>query len=476
MTADSTQHSERYDAIIIGAGTSGLVMARELSRAGWHCLGLEAGKRYDRHTYPTREVDGTSQLFWGGGVELTTDVNLAILRPKVVGGGSIVNQALMDRFDDIALDDFRAQSGVGFLNTDDLAQHYEKAEGAIALQTVPETHRNGNAEIFAKGFEANGYEYAPLQRAQKDCRFEEGNCCIECLSGCRIDSKQSSAITALPVAEEHGFELWDLAEARVIVEHPDHVEVTVRRGGVHDNKTDVTVRASRVILASGAIGNSTLLLRSGYGSQLPALGKNFYTHPQYMNIGVYKDKVRAWDGPLQNYKSNDAGFRRQGFKLENVFAGPASIALLVPGFAQAHAEVMGDFERLGCVEVCVRDTNPGEITVNRKGDQVIKKKLNKEDLRRRHAGMTAIRNIFNATGAQRIVEGEFGIGLHLMGGCAIGVDKNKSVVNEAFTVHGSQRIHAADSSIFPNAPGINPALTISALTHMASEIIATEAR
>ncbi|KAB1502791.1 GMC family oxidoreductase [Corynebacterium sp. 320] len=469
--ADST---ERYDAIIIGAGTSGLNVARELSRAGWNCLGLEAGTRYNRHTYPTKEAYGSSQMYWGGGIELNTEASLAILRPKVVGGGSILNQALMDRFDEVAFSSWRDKSGVTFLNEDDLDPYYTRAEGNMALQTVPEDNRNKNAEFFAKGFEANGYEYAPLRRAQADCHFEHGNCCIECLSGCRIDSKQSTAVTALPVAEAYGFTLQDRTEVRTIRERSDHVEVTAVVGGPLDKQQTVTYTATRVVLASGAIGNSALLLRSGYGRRLPALGRHFYSHPQYMNVGIYDAPVRAFEGPLQNYKSNDPGFRRQGYKLENVFAGPASIALLMPGFGADHQHVMDQYENMGCVEVCIRDTNPGQITISRKGQPIIKKSLNKEDQRRVKAGKDAIRNLFHSTGAREIIEGEMGIGLHLMGGLCIGTSQTRSVVNPGFQLHGSKRIFAADSSIFPNAPGINPALTIMSLSLMASEVILAE--
>lgn len=58
-----------------------------------------------------------------------------------------------------------------------------------------------------------------------------------------------------------------------------------------------------------------------------------------------------------------------------------------------------------------------------------------------------------------------------MGGLCMGSGPNRGVVSPEFTLFGSSRIHAADSSVFPNAPGINPALTIAALSLKASEHI-----
>jgi choline dehydrogenase-like flavoprotein len=466
------ERSKSYDAIIVGAGTSGSFIADELTRAGMKCLLLEAGKDFNRHTYPRKEVDANAQLFWGGGIELNSDATIALLRPKVVGGGSVVNQALMDRFDDSAFDSWQEASGVPFLTRKDLDPWYDRAAQRISIRTVPEQYRNGNAEIFKRGFECNGYRCAPLERAQLDCHFEDGNCCIECLAGCRIDSKQSMPVTTLRSARHAGLDLRAEFEVKRVAE--SNREVTV--SGIDPSGASTTYRANILVLGAGAIGNSKLLLASGFASRLPALGQNFYTHPQYMNLAVYDEPINAHRGPLQSYKSDDPNFRRSGFKLENVFAPPAAVAMLIPGFGRRHLQRMKQITHFACIEVAVRDTNPGRIRVDSRGRASIEKRLNAEDQKRRDRGRAAIRNIFLATAAKEIIEGNIAIGLHLMGGCNIGADPFRSVVSPEFRLHGFRNIYAADSSTFPNAPGINPAFTIMALSLKAADQILRDVR
>jgi choline dehydrogenase-like flavoprotein len=58
-----------------------------------------------------------------------------------------------------------------------------------------------------------------------------------------------------------------------------------------------------------------------------------------------------------------------------------------------------------------------------------------------------------------------------MGGCPIGTDGAHSVVNPEFQVHDHPGLYAADSSVFPAAPGINPSFTVMALSHRAAAAI-----
>jgi choline dehydrogenase-like flavoprotein len=460
----TTHRPRTHDYIIVGAGISGPFIAHELCRAGADCLMIEAGRQYRRHTYPRNDLDGTAQLYWSGGLELGTDARLVFLRPKVVGGGSVVNQALVDRFDEEAFDSWRRDSGVDFFKAETMATWYDAAEAEIAIQTIPGEYRNRNADVFEQGFQRLGYQLAPLRRAQKDCRYEAGNCCIECLNGCRIGSKQSTPETVLKKALELGLELQSETEALKIDTTANEVRVTCNRpdGSIR------TYRARNLVLASGAVGNSRLLLNSGFGKGLPAVGHHFFCHPQYMNFGVYDQPVLSHLGAFQAFKSDDAGFRKSGFKLENVYAGPAAIALLLSGFGRQHQRAMERLSHFACIEVCTRDTQPGRIKVNRRGKAIIVKGRNREDLDRYHRGLAVIDEIFQTTGAKEVIHGSMGIGLHLMGGCGMGTDPERSVVNPEFRLHGCKNIYCADSSIFPNAPGINPSLTIMALSKKAA--------
>jgi choline dehydrogenase-like flavoprotein len=98
---------------------------------------------------------------------------------------------------------------------------------------------------------------------------------------------------------------------------------------------------------------------------------------------------------------------------------------------------------------------------------IVRKSLTAQDQSRMSQGLKMIEEMFDGSGAEKIIRCPQAFGLHLMGGCSLGTNESKSVVNPEFKVHGSKKIFIADSSVFPSAPGINPSLTIMALSHLA---------
>lgn len=457
-----------YDYIIVGSGAAGGAMAYYLTKAGAKVLMLEAGKRYGAKTFSPNEMISNANLMWGGGTDLTTDASTVMLRGKAVGGGTIINQCLLDRFDDIALNDWQADSDIPFFSTSGLAGNYDEVESQLTLYHLQRSDWNRNAEIYVDGFKQLGLEWSPLRRGQSNCG--KGNDCMVCLGGCPRNSKQSTLVTFIPKAEQQGLELLSEFNVAEVVHGKNFVTVT----GKH-NKQVKSFYAKKCIMAAGALGTTQLLLKSQLQNKLPALGKNFHCHPQFMNIGFYKEIVDSHKGSFQSVKSSDPRFRDWGFKLENVFAGPIAASLLKPGYGIEHQNYMARYRNMACIEVAVRDQDPGEVKLSNSGRLVVKKNLSDGDRQRANKGNKLVRDLFYATGAYEVVSSPLQIGLHLMGGARMGQSINTSVVNEGFQVHGMENLYVADSALFPNAPGINPMLTILALSHRASQAILAEA-
>ncbi|MCY3414375.1 MAG: GMC family oxidoreductase [Candidatus Heimdallarchaeota archaeon] len=456
----------KYDYIVVGSGSSGGAMAFFLTNAGKKVLLIEAGNSFNKETFPDNEMDYNSQLFWNGAFEMNKQASHIFMRGKCLGGGSIVNQALMDRFDEYALKDWREESGIDFFTEEALNVHYDVIENSMALEEIERENWNRNAILFTEASDKLGLKWHKLRRAQNSCKSSQGKTvdCIVCLGGCKRDSKQSTMVTFIRKAKEKGLEIADNTEIMKLDHHDDHVTLS----GVKDGK-EIKFEASKVILAAGALGTTTILLRSGYKDKLPAVGEYFYTHTQNMNFARFKEPVNSHKGMFQGVSSDDMKTRELGFKMENVFAQPVSLAILFThAMGKTHQEIMRNYNHLACIEIALRDKKPGRIMMNKKGVISYDKSLGKEDKQNLKRGQEMVREMFEAMNPEEIIMSDFTFALHLMGGARIGKDKSTSVVNENFQVHGHPNLYVTDSSIFPNSPGINPALTIMALSHMAS--------
>jgi choline dehydrogenase-like flavoprotein len=220
-----------------------------------------------------------------------------------------------------------------------------------------------------------------------------------------------------------------------------------------------------VVLAGGAFGNTSLLLRSAdIAKRLPALGSAFCCHPQFINYGLHDEPVDAHKGAFSSVESHDERLRKEGIKLENVAAPPIATALLIPGWGRSHHALLRKYRHLACLEFAIRDEPVGRLRLGRRGELVRDKPLTDQDRERIRRGREVALELLSAAGAKQLIPCETAFGLHLMGGCPIGVDPTDSVVGPDFRVHGHQNLFAADSSIFPTAPGINPSFTIMALS------------
>lgn len=458
-----------WDYIVVGSGPSGGRIAHDLVLQGARVLLLEAGSFFKAKDFPKPEIESSSQMFWGGGVELNHDARLGFLRAKCVGGTSIVNQALLDRFDDLVWKPWSEISGLSF-SDENMRPHYEAVENSVSLQHIPEKDFGKNTKIFVKAFEKRGLGWTPLRRGQKDCGLEKGNDCIACLGGCPRSSKQSSLVTSIEPALLKGLEILANCDVQSIQENSAGISLNaLLKNRSQKTSQNILLKCKSLVLAGGSFGSSKILLQSDLSKKLPALGQGIACHPQYMTYGLFEKEgpIDAFKGAFQAVKSYDPQLRQQGLKFENVFAPPIATAMLLSGFGRDHHQMMQKYRYMASMEVAIRDEASGKISVDKNGKMTVNKSFSREDQSKLDLGMKMISEMFQSMNAEKIINCRQAFGLHLMGGCAIGTDRDKSVVDGDFKVHGSRNIFIADSSIFPSAPGLNPSLTVMALSHRA---------
>lgn len=464
----STSANDYYDVIVVGSGPSGGRIAHDMVKAGARVLLLEAGPFLRGKDFPKSELAASAEIFWGGGIELSSDAKLGFLRARCVGGTSIVNQALLDRFDEYVWDEWKSITGIPF-SAEYIEDAYTAVEQSLSLQNIEPRFFNRNTSMFTEAFDKAGLGWKALRRGQKNCGLETGNDCIVCLGGCPRDSKQSTMVTSVVPAESLG--LTVIANCEVARVQNDSRSVTVLahlKAGPASQ--DVSFRGRTLVLAAGSFGTSQILLRSEQFARAPELGRRISCHPQYMTYAFFDERIDSFKGAFQGVKSYDPSLRRKGIKFENVFAPPIATAMLFDELGSSHQNTMLKYRHMSSIEVAVRDEASGRLRVQ--GSKlIVDKKITSADRAKADHGLALVKDMYAGLGAKQVVQCKQGFGLHLMGGSAIGTDPGKSVVGPDFRLHGQKNIFVADSSVFPSAPGLNPSLTIMAFSHMAvSEI------
>src|SRR5690606_12840051 len=87
--------------------------------------------------------------------------------------------------------------------------------------------------------------------------------------------------------------------------------------------------------------------------------------------------------------------------------------------------------------------------------------------------MTRYAEKVNAVPANSITEVVFNMSTtaHILGGCPMGTDTHEGVINEKFEVFGYPNMYVLDGSVIQGNLGVNPSLTITALSEYAMSLI-----
>jgi cholesterol oxidase len=516
-----------YDYIIIGSGFGGSVSALRLTEKGYSVLVLEKGKRFDDKDFAKSNWQFWKYLWLPalrahGILQVSILKGVMVLHGTGVGGGSLgyANVLEVPSEETLATPAWNQSMKWGEV----LRPHYETAKKMLGAARNPRLWKADHVLRQMADEACRGHTFRPTDVGVyfgeagvtvTDPYFNgEGparagcNHCGGCMVGCRYNAKNTLPKNYLFFAEKNGAKI--VSEAEVIDVRPSTFEGS--RYEVHYRSSTsllprhFAVYAKNVIFSAGVMGTIKLLLelrdvkrslpklsprlghmiRTNSEALLGSLARksdvdysqgvaisSIYNHDEITRI----EPVRYPDGSsLMRFLAaplidNDVSVLVRILKFFSwILTHPIDFAkaMILPGWAHnvtillvmQHADKRMSF-RIGRSRFTlfrrglVAEQEPGyEIPARVKGSHELTR-----DFARRTNGV--------ALGSL----GENLLGLpttaHILGGAPIGQNAEEGAVNENFEIHNYPGMYIIDGAIMPANPGVNPALTITALAEYA---------
>ncbi|HEV3460543.1 MAG TPA: GMC family oxidoreductase [Candidatus Dormibacteraeota bacterium] len=490
------------DAVVIGSGAGGGVVAAELSAAGKDVIVLEEGGYYNEADFNQLELDMMRKLYYQGGFAATSDAAIALIAGGCLGGGTVVNYTTSFRSPDWLRDEWANQYGLTAFATDEYTASMDAVYERLGVNAA-HNRVSARERVLERGMRKLGWHAAYMPRNVQGCT-QDANCGF-CGYGCQSGAKQSTLKTYLLDAYRRRARIVVNCKVdRVLIEDGRAVGVraTVRQPEMP--AWTLIVRSRAVVAAAGAIGTPALLQRSGVRS--PAVGRWLRLHPGVAVLGVFDETLRPWEGSLQAVYSDEwinLDGRYHGVKLESGPMHPAILAHAIPWRDPTqYRRLMRLLPNMSVLAPLVRDHGGGRVTA-RDGAARVDYRMGKDDLADIRRGIQAAVQIMEAGGAREIFTGQsayvsykpgqrggidafmsevdragYGPGqmgyfsFHQMGSCRMGAAPATSVVGPDHQAHLVKGLFVADGSAFPSASGVNPMITIMAMAHRASRYIA----
>ncbi len=482
------------DILVIGSGAGGGVVAGELANAGFDVLVVEKGI-YKHHTkFTNREAELTAELYDSKGLLATKDGSITIFAGSNLGGGTTVNWSGSLKTPDYILDEWAKEADLPFL----LSAEYQKGFDAVMNVTnvnTDETIHNPQNQKLWEGSEKLGHLLKLMPRNVKGCLAHGTEECGYCSLGCRHDTKMSVTKTYLQQAYNKGTRfLTEVEIDKITIENGKATGVVGTYYGL-GNPKNITIKAKKVVVSSGAIYTPVLLQKSGL--QHKEIGRNLYLHPTSVVSGIYDEKIESWKGVMMS-AINDEFSRMSGnfgFKIETPPVHAGLFGLGMPWkSAQQHKELMLKAYQTAHFVILTRDKFGGTVKANRYGRAEIQYKLHDFDKKHLLKGFEEAIKIHLAAGATEAfiphnkltaykkhdsltnltetinnlswTPNSFGLfSAHQMGTCRMGANPKTHAVSATGETHEVKNLYVADASLFPRCSGVNPMLSVQALAY-----------
>ena len=479
------------DFCVVGSGCGGATAAWELAKAGKDVLVLEEGGDYTGLKLTQRDSQMYDQLYMDRGGRATSDLSIAVLQGRVLGGGGVINASDVVPIVDPVLSLWVKKFGLTGFSPEALAPFKQAALEDLSANVPFEEQLNRNNKLLREGAQKLGLKGEVMHHNRVGCAGVGA-----CLIGCPLDRKKNPRFVAIPAAIASGARFWIRSRVARIEDATQELKtLKVRRldaKGYHEGD-DVRVRARHVIVAANAVATPQLLLRSGLGNA--HVGRNLSLQPQLPVTARFADTVHFYRGIPQSYavteheSLDDPEHGWWGFRIEAISGTPGIVGSLLPELGAKGFELMRDYDKLAASLLLLPDEPHGVVRVERSGRLRIDYELTEEQRARFRQAVKVAAKLYLAAGAAEVYvpcvpplrirsEADLSqidgmslrptsvpmLSAHQQGTVRFSPNESGGGANPEGEVYGTKGVYVFDSSGFPTSASSHtmaPILTVS---------------
>jgi cholesterol oxidase len=332
-----------FDAVVVGSGFGGSVLACRLAQAGKSVCVLERGKPYPPGSFP-RGPRELAKAFWDpseglyGMFNVWSFKGIGALVSSGLGGGSLIYaNVLLRKPEKWFVKEDLAKGGYEYwpVTRRELDPHYETAEIMLGGQEYPFEEITPKTRAFREAgeklrrdfmlpklavtFASPGEEPAigaPIREDHPNLHDVPRYTCRlvgECDIGCNLGAKNTLDLNYLSEAKRRGAEIWTRREVRSLAPREGggyavrYVEHDIGDEGRKIDTRDQRVRpvreltCDRLVLSAGTLGSTYLLLKSrgDFPGLSPRLGTRFGGNGDLLTFAIGADRdLDAHRGPV----------------------------------------------------------------------------------------------------------------------------------------------------------------------------------
>lgn len=514
--------AEDFDYIVIGSGFGGSVSAMRLGEKGYKVLVIEKGKRWKTEDFPKTNWSLHKYLWmpfikFFGIQKLTFFKEVFVISGVGVGGGSLVyaNTHMMPKepfYTHKIWSHFKDWKTV-------LAPYFDTAKFMLGTTTFKKDYEEDRILKEVAEDMGHGDSFKPVDgvgvylgdiKKETDPYFKglgplRKGCteCAGCMVGCRHNAKNTLDKNYLWFAENH-FGAKILAETIVTkIEHINGEYIIHTESSTSlFSKNKKVFKSKGLVVSGGVLGTMDLLLKQKYVHKTldklsDTLGENILTNSEMLSGVMAADRKLNHGIAISRIFSPDENTNIEIVKFPDGSGAMTRLGVMAAGDgtpAVRTAKMLGNIithpiqflrslinfnvPKTGVIFLIMQTLENSMRLTIRKGIFGNTMSMQNDSKQRVPTyipiGQEALYRYakkVNGVPMNAFSEVMFNLAstAHILGGCPMGKTIAEGVVNDKFEVHGYPNMYILDGSIMPCNLGVNPSLTITALSEYAMD-------